>query len=200
MLFRKEVLTGIRDGNVTLAFRRWRRPSVRSGSTLLTPVGLLMITSISKVALEAISEDDARRAGYASLRSLGDELERRKDGQVYRIGLGALLPDPRVALRNSVPADEAEVREIIERLQRMDARANGTPWTLRTLELLSANPGVRAGNLCEQVGQHKEQFKINVRKLKSLGLTVSLETGYRLSRRGIELLDSLRSADSSDAT
>ncbi len=36
MLFRMRFLDGIRKGDVTLAFRRWRRPSVREGGTLLT--------------------------------------------------------------------------------------------------------------------------------------------------------------------
>jgi hypothetical protein len=38
--------------------------------------------------------------------------------------------------------------------------------------------------------QDKLTFKANVRKLKSLGLTVSLEVGYRLSPRGRALLES----------
>ena len=56
------------------------------------------------------------------------------------------------------------------------------------LEVLGAQPGVRAGDLCELVGQEKQQFKLNVRKLKNLGLTESLGTGYRLSPRGRDLL------------
>ena len=40
--------------------------------------------------------------------------------------------------------------------------------------------------------REKKPFKISVRKLKGLGLTESLETGYRLSRRGRALLDGWR--------
>lgn len=39
-------------------------------------------------------------------------------------------------------------------------------------------------DLAPEVGQDLARFKLNVRKLKSLGLTISLETGYRLSPRG----------------
>jgi hypothetical protein len=39
-------------------------------------------------------------------------------------------------------------------------------------------------------GQDKEQIKLNVRKLKNLRLTKSLETGYRVSPRGKALLRS----------
>jgi hypothetical protein len=66
MLFRKEFLDGIRTGAITLAFRRWRRPTVRAGGTLLTPVGQLAIASVEPVTLGEITADDAREAGYPS--------------------------------------------------------------------------------------------------------------------------------------
>lgn len=189
MLFRQNFLDGIRDGTVTLAFRRWRRPSVRPRGTLLTPVGELYIGSVSTVKLDQISASDARRAGYETREALLAELKIRTEGEIYRIELGPLRPDPRIALRES-PATEVEVEQLLKRLRRLDARA---PWTLRTLEILGSHPGVRAGDLCGLVGQGKERFKLNVRKLKNLGLTESLAVGYRLSPRGAALRDRLRS-------
>jgi predicted transcriptional regulator len=67
-----------------------------------------------------------------------------------------------------------------------------TPWTRSTLELIEARPEVRAGDLAEQVGREMHPFKLDVRKLKNLGLTVSLGTGYRLSPRGEAYLDAIR--------
>ena len=58
--------------------------------------------------------------------------------------------------------------------------------------LVGAEPGVRAGDLATRVGQEKEKFKRDVRKLKNLGLTESLETGYRLSPRGRRVLDAVK--------
>ena len=104
-------------------------------------------------------------------------MTRREDGQVYRIELGALGPDPRIALRE-VPATGEELQALRKQLQRLDARAGGAPWTLRVLEVLRAHAGVRAGDLCGLVDQDKAQFKRNVRTLKSLGLTESLGTVY----------------------
>jgi hypothetical protein len=193
MLFRKASLDGIRTGAVTLAFRRWRRPSVRAGGTLLTAVGQLGIASVDPVAVDSISAADARRAGYESREALLAELRRRPEGEVYRIGLGALRPDPRMALRDKRASTDEE-QSLRRQLERWDARAVDGPWTLRTLEVLGAHPGVRAADLCGLVGQEKARFKLNVRKLKRLGLTESLETGYRLSRRGAALLDALRAA------
>jgi hypothetical protein len=47
---------------------------------------------------------------------------------------------------------------------------------------------VRAGDLCGVVGLEQQPFKVNVRKLKTLGLTESLDVGYRLSPRGVAYL------------
>ena len=44
-------------------------------------------------------------------------------------------------------------------------------------------------------GRERHPFKTDVRKLKELGLTESLEVGYRLSPRGRTVLSRLESAD-----
>ncbi|HKH71599.1 MAG TPA: hypothetical protein VKA59_09635 [Vicinamibacterales bacterium] len=190
MLFRQRFLDGIRDGTITLAFRRWRRPSVRSGGTLLTAAGQLSITSVDEVAMTRISNGDARRAGYTSREELLTELQNRNEGKVYRIELGALRVDPRVALRQSASLSERESDEIARRLRRLDERAAQGPWTRQTLDLIRSRPAVRAGDLCRLVGMELQPFKLNVRKLKTLGLTESLEVGYRLSARGAAFLQS----------
>jgi hypothetical protein len=199
MLFQKKFLDGIRNGTVTLAFRRWRRPSVRDGGRLLTPVGELSIGSVSQVTLDSISASDVQNAGYESREELLAELNRREEGEIYRIELGSLRPDPRIALRSSAAIGE-ELQDLRKKLQRLDSRAGGASWTLRILEVLNSYSGVRAGDLCVLVNQEKMEFKRNVRKLKNLGLTESLGTGYRLSLRGKALLDNLHSEDESGAT
>lgn len=190
MLFRRPVLEGIRRGIVTLAFRRWRRPSVRSGGTLLTPIGELDIRLVTPIEPHRITAADAKRAGYDSRMSLLEELNRRDEGSIYRIELGRLRPDPRVALRRSAVLDESEIIDLSKRLRRLDDRA-AEPWTLRTLTVVRDHPGVRAGDLCRLLGRDREPFKTNVRKLKNLGLTESLEVGYRLSPRGAAVLERL---------
>jgi hypothetical protein len=191
MILRQRFLEGIQKGTITLAFRRWRRPSVKSGGTLLTAAGLLHIGDIEIVSEKDISSADAKRAGYDSRDSLVAELNERTEGQVYRIELGPLEPDPRVALRER-RVDDSELQDVIGRLNRLDARSSETPWTRRVLDIIDAHPAVRAGDLCAMVGEERLPFKLNVRKLKALGLTESLEVGYRLSPRGKALLDRLR--------
>src|SRR5918995_549922 len=70
MLFRQDVLRRIGEGDVTLAFRRWRRPTVRAGGTLRTRVGVLAIDSVERVDEEHVTDADARRAGAADRETL----------------------------------------------------------------------------------------------------------------------------------
>lgn len=194
MILKRRFLEGIANGTVTLAFRRWTRPTVRGGGSLLTPIGRLEIRSVSPTETGSITESDAARAGYASRDELLRELSRRSEGTCYRIELGSLGPDPRVALRETAIADDGELDTLLDRLRRLDERAAGGPWTRRVLELIAARPAVRAADLSVELGRDKPSFKTDVRKLKALGLTESLEVGYRLSPRGAALLARLRSA------
>jgi hypothetical protein len=191
VIFRQEFLEGIQKGTVTVAFRRWRRPSVKAGGTLLTAVGLLHIRDVIPVTVDGISSADARRAGFDNREALVAELTGRSEGTLYRIELGALEADPRIALRMK-QASDSDLQGLVTRLERLDARSNGAPWTRRVLDVIAAHPARRAGDLCRMAGQEMLPFKVNVRKLKALGLTESLEVGYRLSPRGAALLGELR--------
>lgn len=59
------------------------------------------------------------------------------------------------------------------------------------LGLIDTYPATRAGDLADRLGRDTRSFKLDVRKLKELGLTESLDVGYRLSRRGRALLSRL---------
>jgi hypothetical protein len=192
MIFRAATLDAIRRGEVTLAFRRWRRPTVRSGGTLLTAIGQLGIDGVTTVERELVTEADARRAGYASREALLRELDARPEGEIYRVALGTLAPDPRTALREAVPAGAADLEALAARLRRLDQRSARGAWTRRALELIEAHPAERAGDLAARLAMDRDAFKVEVRKLKALGLTESLEIGYRLSPRGDALLAFLR--------
>jgi hypothetical protein len=192
MIFSWRFLEGIRDGTITVAFRRWRRPTVRAGGTLLTAIGQVSIVSVDQVALDDISTADARRAGYLSLDRLVSELQKRSGGTLYRIELGGVRPDPRVALRGTVATSDRQRQELIARLDGLDARSPDGPWTRAMLRLIEQHPEVRAADLSRRLKMEKDRFKENVRKLKKLGLTESLAVGYRLSPRGRALLQALR--------
>jgi hypothetical protein len=174
---------GIADGSVTLAFRRWDRPRMRPGSTQRTVAGVVRIDTVDVVDPAALTEDDALRAGVRSLAELRRLLDRRDGARVYRMEVSLAGADPRVALREQAELSEADRRAVDERLDRWDA-ARGTPWTREALRLIAERPGVRAPDLAASLGRETPPFKRDVRKLKELGLTVSLAVGYEISHRG----------------
>ena len=55
---------------------------------------------------------------------------------------------------------------------------------MATLRLIAGHPGTVSTTLANQLGLARPDFKDNVRKLKTLGLTISLDVGYRVSPRG----------------
>jgi hypothetical protein len=179
---RRPVLDAIAAGTVTLAFRRWDRPRVRVGGTQRTPVGVLEFTAVDPVDEADLTEADARAAGFPDLHALLRAQE--GEGQLYRVALRLAGPDPRVALRDERRLTPAERAEIDARLVRMDRASAHGPWTAAVLELIAQNPGVRAPDLAARVGRETLPFKRDVRKLEELGLTESLQVGYRLSPRG----------------
>jgi hypothetical protein len=208
VLFRRPVLDAIADGSVTLAFRRWKQPRVKAGSRLRTPVGVLEIDAVDRVAADKISDRTARRAGHPSREALLKALDARPargvrgrpatplDGTepIYRVKFHLAGPDRRVALRERVPRTAAELAELRDRVAAIDARSPRGPWTEQILRLIAANPGVRAPDLAAGLGRPVPRFKADVRRLKELGLTESLAVGYRLSPRGEALLRALDDA------
>ncbi|MGI9518980.1 MAG: hypothetical protein ACR2NP_18150 [Pirellulaceae bacterium] len=191
MLFKRQFLDGIAAGDITLAFRRWKRPTVKTGGTLRTRIGVLNIDSVDVVTSAQITKRDATRAGYDSREELLSELNQRQEGELYRIEFRVGGIDPRIALRNQSQLTADELDEIRQRLDNMDSRSSVGPWTRATLELIKTQPGTRAPDLAAEIGLEKKRFKTNVRKLKELGLTESLAVGYRLSPRGKTVLKKL---------
>jgi hypothetical protein len=188
MLLKQAVLDEIAAGRVTLAFRRWRRPTVRPGGTLRTAVGVLAIDAVDVIDAASITEDEAQRAGFSSIEALLDEIDRRAEGDLYRIAFRFAGADPRIELRERDSLDRGTVEELRERLARLDRASRSGPWTEATLRGIEAHPATRAADLAQAAGLETASFKRNVRKLKELGLTKSLGTGYRLSPRGQALL------------
>lgn len=191
MLIRPADLARIRDGEIDLAFRRWDRPRVRVGTRMRTSIGLVEVTSVDRV--RAIAAADAARAG-ASREQLLALMASKEPAPIWRIGLRYAGADPRIALRNDDDLDESARADLVRRLDRLDAASRSGPWTRSVLALIAANPARRAPDLAAELGRETLPFKRDVRKLKELGLTESLDVGYRLSPRGVALLAELSSS------
>lgn len=187
MLFKQATLDGIAAGKVTLAFRRWARPTVRAGGTLTTAAGILAIEAVEAIELADISDQDAIRAGFASIEALRRDL--RPEGQLYRIAFHRMGDDPRIALRDAAALDEADVGMLRAALAGLDRSHRAGPWTTVVLGLIAERDGITAAEIAARLGCEKLALKADIRKLKALGLTESLQIGYRLSPRGRALLD-----------
>jgi hypothetical protein len=184
VLFEQRSWAALADGTVTVAFRRWRRPTVKAGGRLTTPAGVLAIDDVTAIDEQDITDADAGRAGYASADDARAALADRPDGHVYRIEFHHAGSDPRVELRERAELSEDDRAGLAQRLARLDSTSHYGPWTQPVLRLIADRPGVRAGDLAESLGRERLSFKADVRKLKGLGLTESLDVGYRLSPRG----------------
>ncbi|MEQ9812817.1 MAG: winged helix-turn-helix domain-containing protein, partial [Azospirillaceae bacterium] len=107
--------------------------------------------------------------------------------QLYRVAFRRAGDDPRLALRETVPG-AAELAALRRRLDAIDRRGPDGPWTGAVLRLIDAEAGLPARDMAARLGMTRDPLKRRVRRLKELGLTESLETGYRLSPRGRALL------------
>jgi len=185
MLMPMRFRPGIESGAITVTFRRWKRPQVVAGNTYRTAVGRLVVEVVDVVDPASITKADAKRAGFASPADVVRELRGTDDLPTYRIGFRlARDPDPRAQLAARGALSAEEITDLRRRLERLDRASAYGSWTMETLRAIEARPAVRAADLAAAFGREKEPFKLDVRKLKNLGLTLSLEIGYRLSPRG----------------
>ncbi len=196
MLFKQFILDRIATGQVTLAFRRWKRPTVRAGGHLRTSIGVLLIRSLEVTAEEQISLQAAKRAGFDSVEELLGSLGER-EGTLYCIAFVRAGDDPRIALRQDSDLSDGHIEVLRSRLTRLDDRSRIGPWTTMVLNLIAGHPERHAADLANQSGFEKEWLKTNIRELKNLGLTESLEAGYWLSPRGEAYLSANQVAPSS---
>ena len=138
----------------------------------MTAVGVIRIDDVRVV--RRVTKAEARRAGFetpeevvrgaaAGRRPVPDRAPPRGTGSAGR---------PARADRHG--DDLAALRATVERL----------PWGLDYLRAIADRPGVRAEELAATFGVEKRVFKPRVRRLKELGLTISLSPGYGLSPRG----------------
>lgn len=201
MLLPIRVAQGVREGTITLAFRRWEVPRVRVGGSQLTAAGIVGFETVDEVADPAtITDEEAIAAGFADAAALRrllatsaatrGPLGGKGGDRVFRIRLRYLGEDPRVALREALP-DATELVALTAAVARLDASKRSGPWTRPILIWIRENPGVRADRLAAFLGVDVLPMKADIRRLKALGLTESQRVGYRLSPRGHAYLDSL---------
>lgn len=188
VMFTADAVPGLAAGTTTVTFRNWKRPQAKVGGRFHKGDLWFEVDRVDVVTVGSITTADAERAG-----------ERDIDGVRRRLG----LEDPdvevfRIAFHRipaaGPPADEADltmddVAELDRRLDRLDTASSVGAWTRPTLRLIGTRPGVVSTELAETLGRERFALKADIRKLKQLGLTLSLDVGYELSPRGRAYLD-----------
>ena len=188
MLFSASAWPGLADGSITVTFRTWTKPQVKVGGRYRVGGMLLEATAVGEVAVSKLTEDHAIAAGEADLTTLLKRLKQpAPDSSVWRVDLSYIGIDDRIERRAIDELTDDDIAALRSRLDRLD-RVTSTPWTRTTLRLIEKYPAVVSTELAALTGQERPDFKLNVRKLKEMGLTESLQVGYQLSPRGVALL------------
>ena len=195
LLFKKPFHEGLVAGTIRLTFRRWEKPHVRAGGRYRChPIGVLQVDSIVRARVADITSEDARLAGFESRELLIEFMRSGPSGdldeksEVFRIELHHGGDGDRVENALDTQLDPTEIAVLREKLTRMDAEGR---WTRATLRLIEKHPRVAASKLAAKVGRETAPFKVDVRKLKQLGLTQSFEVGYEISPRGRAYLEAI---------
>jgi hypothetical protein len=186
LLFKKPFWDGLQSGRIQLTFRRWQKPHVRVGGRYRChPIGVLEVDDVRLVVAEAITDEEAVLAGFATraelVAHLGELGPIESSTPLYRVALHHGGDGDRVELALEDDLQPADIEAIRTKLAKMDAKS---PWTGETLAIISARPRVAASKLAASLGRDRLEFKTDVRKLKKLGLTQSFEVGYEISPRG----------------
>ncbi len=191
MLFKQKHLAAIKSGKISLAFRKWKILSVKPNEIFKTEIGRMKIGSIQKIQLEDITNENAQKAGFTSDEALKKLLSEQKEGTIYEIEVSYLDDQKVVIVNEHGKLDQAEYLAIKEDLEMLDKKSKIGKWTRKTMQLIAENPHMKAADLAKLARKEKEWLKVNVRKLKSLGLTESHEPGYSLTVLGFRYLNSI---------
>ena len=194
LLFKKAFFAGLTSGAITLTFRRWQKPHVKPGGRYRChPIGVLEVDAVRIVPVRELTAADATAAGFASralLVAYLAELGPLDDATpLYRVELHHGGDGDRVELALAAELTAEDVAAIRAKLARMD---KDEAWTGKTLAILDRQPRIAASKLAAKLGRETLPFKVDVRKLKKLGLTQSFEVGYEISPRGRAFLDATR--------
>jgi hypothetical protein len=185
MLFERRLREGIHAGLIVVAFRRWRRCQVVSGHRYRTGLDLIEVESVDVIRPADIDLRQATEAGYVTVKDLLNDLRGDESLPLYRIRLRRVdESDPRQQLAAAADMTADELASLSARLARLDRSGRHGPWTMAVLTLIAERPATVSTVLADAMGWERQDFKLHVRKLKELGLTISLDIGYRLSPRG----------------
>ena len=171
VLFRPADLEGMSaGGRITLQFRRWGQGPGAAGD-------------------EAADADRrARRAQawrWSSVRTIEDARAAGYDDAEHVLGVVSSARAPCTGSRCASPGQDPAIALRERRPPTTRCSRGWSGWATWAYEVLAAStPVLRAPDLAATFGRETAAFQRDVRKLKELGLTESLEIGYRCFPRG----------------
>lgn len=196
MLFERRLREGIHEGRITLTFRRWNRRQVVAGHRYRTGSDIIEVDAVDLVSPRDIDAGQASEAGYATVKELLADLRGDKKTPLYRVRFHRVdEPDPRDELAAQSELTGQELFALTAKLTKMDSSGGRGPWTRSVLTQIAEHPATVSTVLASALGWERQDFKLHVRRLKQLGLTISLDVGYRLSPRGEAYLQHVRGDD-----
>ena len=84
MLLKLALLEDIKAGKVDVIFRRWNRPTVKTGGSLKTKLGQLSILSVTDMSADDVTDADAKRAGFKDVADFRRWLDTMKEGAIFQ--------------------------------------------------------------------------------------------------------------------
>ena len=182
------------NGSVTCTYRYWKRLQAKPGNFYkINPIGHIKVSKVIELDFDNIRQKDARASGFDSIENLRDYLVpfAGEDRVLYRIDFTYEGHRPDQEPDKSAISSTVDIDAITKKLAVRD-RNSGTPWTQKTLKLVAANPGMSSAFLAEKLDRDRAGLKRDMVKLKQLGLTISLEVGYKLSPKGQSYLKQVK--------
>lgn len=188
MQFKKAFKEQISRGELQRTYRLWKQPQVKVGGQYnIHPFGSIEVTAISTLAAAKLTNAAAKKSGFTDrtelLQVLKVDLETGGGEVLTQIDF-RFLGKEAVNQPDRSPQSKEEIEALLEKLRATEQRSSRGPWAFAALQMIAKHPGRRAPELAAMIKWETAPFKANVRKLKALGLTISLDVGYKLSPRG----------------
>ena len=195
-LFSSKIFEAIKEGQITLAFRLWDSCRLVPGKSYsIGKLGRIIIKSAEKTPLSAITDNDARLAGFDNVAQLWDELKTQKPGldingaACFRIEFhyDGVNRDSN-PIRAPRPLPPHMLERLDENIKRLDRRAQGVTY-YAILREMSEKPRSRAQTLADSFACSLPEIRRKLFRLSKEHLVRSDRTRrFSLTSRASQLL------------
>jgi len=200
-LFPQALFNAIKAGNMTLTFRLWDSCRLSQGKSYgVENLGRILIKEARKVPVSSITEADAKRAGYESVKKILSHFQQKKSDldpqkdSCFRIEFQYLaFEDRRRSGKPTRPLSPQILDKYSERLKRLDRRAQGITFSA-ILKEMSKSPFNKITNLIDHFQCEFTEMKRKLHRLSNEQLVeIDPRKCFQLTPRGRQLIEHLES-------